>query len=197
MLATSARIVPCIAPASAFAALKVSVSPDCSMLTVGPNRRDSEPSGPLTEISPPAIVTSTLAGSLIGLLPIRDISLGSPSGNDAKHFAADPGGARLAIGHHAVRRRYDGDPQPVHHARDIVLALVDAQTRLGHALDLLDHRPAGVVLERNLELRLGFVADDGKALDVAFVLQHLGDRQLYFRHRHLHGGFFRQLRIAD
>ena len=73
MLATSARIVPCIALASAFAALKVSVSPDCSMLTVGPKRRDSEPSGPLTEISPPAIVTSTFGGSLIGLLPIRDI----------------------------------------------------------------------------------------------------------------------------
>src|SRR6185312_238070 len=156
MLATNARIVPCIAPASAFAALNVSVSPDCSMLTDGPKRRDSEPSGPLTETSPLAIVTSTFGGSLIGLLPIRDIAW-LLSGNDAKHFAADAGRARLAIGHHTVRRRYDGDSQPVHHARNVVLALVDAQAGLRHALDLLDHRPPAVILERYLELRLGFV----------------------------------------
>src|SRR5271169_2162774 len=102
MPATSERSVPCSALASAFAALKTSVSPFFSTLTSAPNRRDSAPSGPLTEISPAPTVTSTFGGSLIGLLPIRDMVV-SPSGDDAEYFAADTGRACLAIGHHAAR----------------------------------------------------------------------------------------------
>src|SRR5450631_726408 len=158
MPATSARSVPCSALASAFAALNTSVSPDFSTLTVCPKLRDSVPKGPLIEISPVPMVTSTLGGTLTGLLPMRDMS-GLPSGNDAQHFATDTGGARLAIGHDAVRRRDNGDPQPVHHAGDVLLALVDPQPRLGDALDLLDHRPARVVLERDVEHRLDAFAD--------------------------------------
>src|SRR5450755_875267 len=125
MFATSARKVPCIALASALAALNTSVSPFFSMVMVVPNWRDSVPSGPLTEISPGPTFTSTFGGSLIGLLPMRDMFF-SPSRDDAQHFAADTGGACLAIGHDAVRGRDDGDSQSVHHPRDIVLAFVDA-----------------------------------------------------------------------
>src|SRR6266705_4898234 len=139
MPATSARSVPCSAPASAFNALKTSVSPDFSTLTVSPKRRDKVPSGPLIEISPAPIVTSTLGGTLTGWLPMRDM-FGLPSGHDAQHFATDTGGPRLAIGHDPVRRRDNGDAQPVHHARDVVLALVDPQSRLGDAFDFLAHR---------------------------------------------------------
>src|SRR5437763_92851 len=46
-------------------------------------------------------------------------------GDDAKDFAADATCARLAVGHHAARRRHDGDAEPVHHAWNVVLALVD------------------------------------------------------------------------
>src|SRR5215475_10631943 len=132
MFATSARSVPCITPAASSLALNTSVSPVFSMVTASPKRRDSEPSGPLIEISPPARVTSTFGGSLIGVLPMRDMPDLS-SGNDAEHFAADAGGPCLAIGHYAMRGRHDGDPQPVHHPRHVVLALVDAQPGLAHA----------------------------------------------------------------
>ncbi len=66
MLATSARSVPCIAFASAFAALHTSGSPSFSIERFSPNARVSEPSGPLTVISPGARVTSTLGGSGTG-----------------------------------------------------------------------------------------------------------------------------------
>src|SRR5437667_196395 len=118
MLATSARTVPCIALACGLAALNVSVSPFFSMAMLSLNRCDSEPSGPLTEISPAVSVTSTLGGNLIGLFPMRDMA-SSSSGDDADHFAADAAGARLAVGHEAARGRDDGDAQPVHHARNL------------------------------------------------------------------------------
>src|ERR1700682_1893500 len=196
MFATSARKVPCIALASTLAALNTSVSPFFSTVIAVPNWRDSVPSGPLTEISPGLTFTSTFGGSLIGLLPMRDMFF-SPSRDDAQHFTADAGGACLAIGHDAVRGRDDGDSQSVHHSRDVVLALVDAQARLRHALDFFDHRPARVVLQRDLQLRFGLVAHYGETFDVALILEHLGNRQFDLGRGHLRRGLFRELRIAD
>src|ERR1700687_6102534 len=143
MFATSARSVPCIALASTLAALNTSVSPFFSTVIAVPNWRDSGPSGPLTEISPGPTCSSTFGGSLIGLLPMRDMFF-SPSRDDAQHFATDAGGARLAIGHDAVRGRDDCDSQSVHDPRDIVLALVDAQARLRSTLDFFYHRSSPV-----------------------------------------------------
>src|SRR5688572_19238660 len=74
------------------------------------------------------------------------------SGDDAEHFAADAQAPRLAVGHHAARCRDDRHAQAVHHLRQLVLLPVDAQPRSAHALDLLDHRLAGIVLEADLEL---------------------------------------------
>src|SRR3954470_19675819 len=110
------------------------------------------PSGPLIEICPAATFTSTPFGTGTGYFAIRDMALSS--GDDAKDFAAEPVGACLAVGHHAARSRDDGDTEPVHDARNVVAPLVDAQAGLRHALEALDHRPAGVVLERDGELAL-------------------------------------------
>src|SRR5215469_2963517 len=195
MFATRARTVPCITPAASFAALNTSVSPLFSIATVSPKRRETAPRGPLIDISPPARVTSTLAGSLIGIFPMRD--MGAPSSHDAEHFAAHARGACLAVGHYTARSRNDCDPEPVHDARDIVLALVDSQSRLAHAFDLLDHRTAGVVLQRDLELASRLLADHREALDVTLVLQYLGDRHLDLGRGHLDRGLFRHLRIAN
>src|ERR1700730_4300727 len=128
MFATSARKVPCIALASALAALNTSVSPFFSTVMAVPNWRDSVPSGPLTEISPGPTFTSTFGGSLIGLLPMRDMFF-SPSRDDAQHFAADAGGACLAIGHDAMRGRDEGDSQSFFHSPRSALAFVDAKAR--------------------------------------------------------------------
>src|SRR6266496_3209057 len=198
MFATSARSVPCIGLAASFAALHTSVSPLFSIDRSLPYVRVSEPSGPLIVIAPGASVTSTFAGSGIGWLPMRDIAVScSRSGDDAKNFAPDTGGARLAVGHHAARRRDDRDAEPVHHPRNVVLALVDAQPRLRHALDPFDHRPACVILERNLEHGLHFLARDLEAVDVAFVLQYLRDGQLDLGRRHRDDGLLDHLRVAD
>src|SRR5690349_9074907 len=119
-------------------------------------------------------------------------------GDDADDFAADTRRARLAIGHHAMRRRHDRDAEAVHHARNVVFALVDPQSGLRDALDALDDRLPRVVAERDLELRLArFLAGDLEALDVALVLQNAGDRDFDLRRRHHDHGALRHLRVAD
>src|SRR5260221_512549 len=205
MLATSARMVPDIALAwfELPSALNTICSPSCFTATFGSVGRAMVPSGPFTEMLPLARVRSTPFGSGIGYLAMRDMALSLS--DDAEHFAADTVGAGLAIGHHAARGREDRHAQPVHHARDVIPALVDAQPRLRDALDALDHRPAGVVLEADGELFLvaavftigaAFVTD-GEVLDVALVLQHLGDGALQSRSGHRDLRVADQLRIAD
>src|SRR5262245_3043819 len=205
MPATSARMVPDMALAwfELPSALNSICSPFFSTATLGSAERAMVPSGPFTEMLPAAMVTSTPLGSATGYFAILDMAA---LGDDAEHFAADAVGARLAVGHHAARGRQDRDAEPVHHARDVVASLVDAQPRLRHALETLDHRPAGVVLEADSELFLraavfvaliaGFVAD-GEVLDVALVLQYLCDRGLQLGGRHRHFRVPNQLGIAD
>src|SRR2546427_4353765 len=128
MLATSARIVPDIASAStlSLAGTKLSLPPSLFTPTSAFNGRVSVPSEPLTLICSALIDTSTSCGTEIGIFPTRDISF-SPLGDVAEHFAADAGLARLAVGHHALGRGDDGHTQTVHHVRNVVAALVDAQ----------------------------------------------------------------------
>src|SRR4029078_9671399 len=101
MLATSARMVPDMAFAwfELPSALHLSSSPSFSIPTFGSIARAIVPSGPFTEICPALMLTSTPFGSGIGFLAMRDMA--GSSGDDADHFAADAGGARLAVGHHA------------------------------------------------------------------------------------------------
>src|SRR5213075_1548000 len=197
MLAMSARIVPDMAPAwfELPSALKVIWSPSFFTSTFGLAGCAMLPSGPLIEMLPEAMVSSTPFGSGTGYLAMRDMAY--PLSDDAEHFAAETVGARLAIGHHAARGRQDRHAQPVHHARDVVASLVDAQARLRDALDALDHRAAGVVLECDGELFLGAVLARGEVLDVALVLQHPGDRAFQLRRGHRDLGVADDLRIAN
>src|SRR6185295_6473988 len=91
----------------------------------------------------------------------------------------------------------DGHAEPVHHLRDRVATLVDAQAGTADTLDALDHRAAGVVLQRNLELALGAFALDREAVDVALVLQDLGNRDFQLRRRHHDDRLLDHLRVAD
>ena len=101
-----------------------------------------------------------------------------------QHFATDAGGARLAVGHYALGRGDDGHTEAVHDLGQRLAAAVDAQAGAAHALDALDDRAAGVVLEGDFEFGLAAVVLQGEAVDVALVLQHLRDRDLDLRSRH-------------
>src|SRR5262245_7161104 len=179
MLATSARSVPDIALACRElpAALNWMRFSTFSTVTSPDSFCDRLPSGPFTWISAGVIITSTFSGRTTGALPILDMAR-SRSGHDAQHFAADTQAARLAVGHHAARGGDDRHAEAVHHLGQLVLLAVDAQPRAADALDLLDHRLAGVVLEADLELGLALGVAQREALDIALVLQHLRDRAL-------------------
>src|SRR5256885_5807176 len=56
--------------------------------------------------------------------------------------------------HHALGSGDDGNAHAVHDLGDCVTALVHAQAGTAHALDALDHRTAGVVLQGNFEFGL-------------------------------------------
>jgi hypothetical protein len=89
-----------------------------------------------------------------------------------RHFAADARGARLAIGHDAVRRRDDGDAE----ARSSRAECRPCSCRCAapgfdtRSIFSMTGRP-GVVLERDLQHRLHLVAGNLERIDVALVLQ--------------------------
>src|SRR6202007_571161 len=118
MLFTSWRMVPLMALASrdSLAGAKLSLPLSLLTLTRADWASDSVPPVPLTEIWSSLIATSTPAGTAIGIFPIRDIfgySFNAASGHVAQHFTTDTGGARLAVGHHALGRGDDGHAQAV------------------------------------------------------------------------------------
>src|SRR5882762_9777979 len=201
MLATSARRVP----DSAFdwidssSGLKTTLSPSRFTSTPEPRRCDNRLSGPLTEIWPGAKDTSTPLGRVTGRFPMRDIcSAPRPRlRHDAQHFAADAGLARLAVGHHTPGRGHDRHAQAVHHLRNVLGRFVDAQPRTADPLDALDHRAAGVIFQADLEGLLGTLPAQREVLDIAFILEDLGDRHLDFARRHDDRGFLRELCVAD
>src|SRR5205823_249280 len=126
----------------------------------------------------------TLSGTDTGYFAIRDMA--DSSDDDAEHFAAQPRLARAPVGHHALGRGHDRYAQAVHDARNIVAALVDAQPRARDALELFDHRLAGVVLEADLHRGLAVQVANREVLDVSLVFQDLGDGLLHLRCRHQH-----------
>src|SRR6185369_5257327 len=198
MFATFARRVPESALASllSLAATNDTLSPSTLTVTCGVRACLSVPSGPFTVTASLSTVTWTLSGTTTGYFAIRDICRRSLD-HDAEDFAADTRLARAAVGHHAPRGRHDGDTEPVHHARDVVAAAIDAQPRARDALDLLDHGLAGVVLEADLDHGMAVLVADREVLDVALVLQDLGDGALHLRGGHEHADLLRRLRVAD
>src|SRR4029079_18393141 len=131
MFARFARAAPAAATRS-FVALPsatttTSVWSFCATLRPSASGSVSAPFAPFTVTVPAAIVALTPCGRLTGNFAILDMFLSS--GDDAEHFAALAGAARLALGHHALRRRDDRDAEAAQHFRQLVLAAVVAQAR--------------------------------------------------------------------
>src|SRR5687767_6995142 len=101
------RYMPWSALSWASLPARSSLSTPPSTLAVTPpvSLRTSSPFGPFAVTVLPSVVTVTPEGTGIGILPTRDMGLPDL----AEDFAADAGGTRLAVGHHAARRGQDGD----------------------------------------------------------------------------------------
>src|SRR6478735_7753377 len=129
MLFTSWRMVPLMALASrdSLAGSNDSLPSLLDTFTSAFWASDSVPPAPLTLIWSSLICTSTPWGTATGIFPTRDICRSFPLGHVAEHFAADTGGTRLAVGHHALGGGDDGHAQPVLDLRDRGGARVDAQ----------------------------------------------------------------------
>jgi hypothetical protein len=94
-------------------------------------------------------------------------------------------GASLAIGHHTLGRRHDRHTETVHDTRGISSrSPIDAEPRAADTFDALYHRPPGIILKRRSRAPACRHWDRTEVFDVAFVLQHLGDRYLHLRGRH-------------
>src|SRR5690606_7252601 len=176
MLFTRARTVPDIATAfsAPTRALHTISSPSRATSTAPVSAWRRVPSGPFTAISASEIITSTPCGIATGFLATRDIA--SSLGNQADDFAANAVCARRTVSHQATRGGNNGHAKAVHHARQIFAALVDAQAGTAHALQALDDRTTGVVLERHIERSITGFVTNGKTVDVTFILQYFGDR---------------------
>src|SRR5262245_16309569 len=111
MLAHSARIRPCAARSGPSLPSRSNTSSPsaCLTLTTGCCLTLRVPLGPLTVTVAGVIDTCTPLGISTGFLPIRDMA----SPDLAQDFAAHAALARLAVGHHALRRREDRDAEAV------------------------------------------------------------------------------------
>ena len=78
------------------------------------------------------MVTSTPAGTVMGILPILDIML-PPLPDKRKDFAADMQLACLLVGHNALGRGNDGNAEATQDLGQLVSAGINAQARLGNA----------------------------------------------------------------
>src|SRR6516165_4685664 len=121
----------------------------------------------------------------------------SLSGDDAQHLTTLAGGARLAVGHHALGRRDDHRAHAAEDLRQLVLATVDAQPRAAHALEAIDDRAALEILQSDGEAWLATIGIETEVADVALLLQHLDDGGLDARRGELHLALARGLAVAD
>src|SRR5690606_31603327 len=197
MLAMIERIVPVSATLAGAAALRTAWPSSILISTPSGCAIERLPLGPFTVTLPDWMSIWTPLTMTIGLLAIRDM-LVTPLCHEAQDFTADALLARLRIGHDALRGGNDGNAEAVEDLGQLVLAAVLTQTRPGEALQLLDNRLAFVVLQLDLEFVLA-IADvgNGRAQDVAFVLQDLGDGHLDLGRGHFHRRLADRGRIAD
>src|SRR4029077_8824960 len=108
------------------------------------------PRGPCTVTTlPSSTLTCTPLGSSMGCLPIRLIVCSPHVGED---LPADSLFGRRPVGHDALGRRDDRDPQPAHDAGQIAAAAVAPPSRLGDAPQPRDRaRLARAVLHLDAE----------------------------------------------
>src|SRR3990167_1690781 len=202
MLLTNWRIVPLMALASrdSLAGSKLSLPSLLDTFTSAFCASDRAPPVPLTEIWSSFTDTSTPAGMVTGIFPTRDISV-SPQcrglGHIAQHFATDTGSTRFAIGHNALGGGDNGHTQTVHDLWDGITAFVHTQARTADALDTLDDRTSGVVLQGDFDFRLAAFGLDLESVNVTLVLQDLGDSHLHFGSGYHDRGLGDHLGIAD
>src|SRR5947208_6432300 len=185
MLATRVRVSPCSARSSPRSVGRVTVitpSPCSIFMRCGTAVRSS-PFGPDTVTRPGSTDTSTPAGTLMGCLPIRDMSL--PDETD--HFAADAFALGGAARDDAAGRGQDCSSEAAEDARQALLVRVDAPPGLRHALQAGQHAlTAAAVLELDDEHLVRQLArlDDVKAADVPLLLEDAGDLLLQLRGGH-------------
>src|SRR5262249_8950489 len=135
----------------------------------------SSPSGPLTITRPGSIAMLTPAGTGMGCLPMRLIRL-PDEGEDLAADAALGGGP---VGDEPGRRGQDRGAHPAEHARQAVLARVDAAAGLGHAAQSVDDAlAASAVLQLDHEVVEGLPALDPEIADVALLLEEARDLHL-------------------
>src|SRR5690348_1880043 len=199
MLATCVRDVPHMARAR-FVSLRGStrMAPlSIFTATSSGSRSCRAPFGPFTFTVCPSTFAVTPAGTATALLPIRDICASS-SEHGAEDFAANIGVACVVIGHHALRRRQDGDTETIVDARQCLDRHVDSPAWLRHPRNLADHRLAVEILELDLQLAAAVaVLDAGVAADVAFTLEHLEHTRAQLRAGGRDLRLAAHLRVAD
>src|SRR4051794_7845097 len=184
MFDTSVRLRPCserfsrsssgrstsrVATPPSPASLRTVIAPGMVRLRV--------PFGPFTVTSAPSMVTSTPAGRLIGVLPMRDMRGSLP--DVAEDFAADLALARLTVGHQPLAGGQDGHPEATEDARHAVALAVDPQAGGGDAPQAGNGAgPVGGVLHRDGQhvARARGGRGDGEPGDVALLLEDRGER---------------------
>src|SRR5699024_5786556 len=119
------------------------------------------------------------------------------SGDQAEHFAAVALRAGLAVRHDAVRGAHDGHTQTVEHARQVVAGKITAATRAAVTIQPIDHAPAFDIFQVDTQFALGAMLFDAKIANVAFVLEHVGNRHLELRGRHTHASLLDCLGVLD
>src|SRR5688500_17813452 len=102
-------------------------------------RSESSPFGPFTLTSSGSIETSTPSGTATGCFPMRLIER---SPHPRHELAADARPGCLVAGHDAAGGRHDRRAHAALDLGDRAGLHVLAPTRLGHALEPLDHRLA-------------------------------------------------------
>src|SRR6185503_8583747 len=149
MLAMWARVVPHITRARLCSpcGFTHTLSPSRDTATSLSIGSVSSPSLPLVRTTPPSILTSTPVGTVTGFFPIRDMALFRLLVHAADDFAANVLVARDRVGHHALRRRDDGDAEASIRPRQRLDARIDAPPRARDALDLADGGLALVIAE--------------------------------------------------
>src|SRR5436190_9626172 len=120
--------------------------------------------------------------------------------DEADHFAADALGLGGAARDHAAGRGQDCSSEAAQHAREPVLARVDAAPGLGDALQAREDALAATsVLELDDERLVGQLArlDDVEAADVPLLREDARDLLLQLRRRHLDAVLQRLVGVAD
>src|SRR5215210_5981359 len=197
MFATSVRVSPWSARSSPRSVGRVTtrVSPSRSIFMRCGTCVCSSPSGPLTITRPGSTAMFTPLGISIGFFPIRLIA-GSP--DEADDLAADSLLGGRAARHDSLGRGQDRRAHASEHARQAILARVDAAARLGDALEVGDDALAVLAeLELDDERVVAFALLDPVAGDVALLLENAGDLLLQARGRHLRALVHRLVGVAN